>query len=731
MMGRFIDWLDNRTGVRDFVHEALYERIPGGARWRYVWGSTLVFAFFVQMVTGAFLWMAYSPSSQTAWESVYYIQHEMQGGWLLRGVHHFMAQAMVVLLALHLMQVVIDGAYRAPREINFWLGLILMLLVLGLSLTGYLLPWDQKGYWATRVATNLMSLAPGIGESFQRLVVGGGDYGHHTLTRFFALHAGILPGLLILFLVLHVALFRRHGICYKQPVSRADSTFWPDQVLRDAVACLAVLAVVVGLVVLPALTGRASFAEPEQLGAELGPPANPGDQYAAPRPEWYFLFLFQFLKLFEGYGHNGEVLGAIVVPAAVLLLLFLMPIVGRWRLGHRFNIAFTFVLLLGIGWLTFASLRDDYVARRVDPGEFSEVAHQIHLFGDDEAKMRAHFGEDQAKIEEFLELKRRYADYQKSSDYLAAVAQASREAQRVKELAAEKQIPPTGALALLRDDARTQGERLFTKHCASCHDYIDPDGQDSTRIAQQRLQRAAVKDGDDPNTKPEVVRDAQGKVKYEPSGAPNLYNFASRKWLAGFLDPDQINRIETKDLMLPADAKDNDPTKYVRAVTAAPYFGNTAHRFGGMVEFVKDPDQWGLLEKEEKEKVIAALSAQAQLPYQREDDRKSQEADAIKEGETLIVDNCTTCHHFNADDQGGEAPDLAKYGSRQWLIDFISNPEHARFYGPRTEERGNDRMPAFAKDKQNPAKNILTQQQIEHLADFLRRDYFEPAVQEE
>ena len=98
------------------MHEALYERIPGGARWRYVWGSTLVFAFFVQVITGVFLWMAYSPSSQTAWESVYYIQHEMQGGWLLRGMHHFTAQAMVVLLALHLMQVVIDGAYRSAAR---------------------------------------------------------------------------------------------------------------------------------------------------------------------------------------------------------------------------------------------------------------------------------------------------------------------------------------------------------------------------------------------------------------------------------------------------------------------------------------------------------------------------------------------------------------------------------------------------------------------------------------
>ena len=99
----------------------------------------------------------------------------MLGGWLLRGIHHFTAQAMVVLLVLHLMQVVIDGAYRAPREINFWLGLILMQIVLGLSLTGYLLPWDQKGFWATRVATNLMGLVPFVGEQLQQLVVGGAD----------------------------------------------------------------------------------------------------------------------------------------------------------------------------------------------------------------------------------------------------------------------------------------------------------------------------------------------------------------------------------------------------------------------------------------------------------------------------------------------------------------------------------------------------------------------------
>ena len=114
-MKRLLDWFDQRTGYRKLTNEALYEHIPGGARWRYVWGSTLSFCFVVQIITGFALWMAYSPSSQTAWESVFYIQHQMTGGWLLRGIHHFTAQAMNILLVLHLMQVVIDGAYKAPR----------------------------------------------------------------------------------------------------------------------------------------------------------------------------------------------------------------------------------------------------------------------------------------------------------------------------------------------------------------------------------------------------------------------------------------------------------------------------------------------------------------------------------------------------------------------------------------------------------------------------------------
>ena len=119
------DWLDHRTGYRQMVRAALFEHVPGGARWRYVWGSTLSFAIIAQFVTGIVLWLGYSPSAQTAWESVFYMQEHMPLGWLVRGLHHWTAQLMVPLLVLHLMQVVIDGAYKAPREVNYWFGLAL------------------------------------------------------------------------------------------------------------------------------------------------------------------------------------------------------------------------------------------------------------------------------------------------------------------------------------------------------------------------------------------------------------------------------------------------------------------------------------------------------------------------------------------------------------------------------------------------------------------------------
>ena len=222
-------WLDNRTGCQKLLHEALYENVPGGSRWRYVWGSTLSFTFMVQVITGIFLWMAYSPSSQTAWESVNYIEHEMWGGWLLRGIHHFTAQAMTVLLVLHLLQVVIDGAYKAPREINFFFGMVLLLLVLGLSLTGYLLPWDQLSFWAITVGTNIASYAPGFGEQVRTILLGGNEVGQNALLRFYALHIIVIPLILIGLISLHLWRVRKDGGLAAQGIPEDRLEITPPQ----------------------------------------------------------------------------------------------------------------------------------------------------------------------------------------------------------------------------------------------------------------------------------------------------------------------------------------------------------------------------------------------------------------------------------------------------------------------------------------------------------------------
>ena len=577
-MKALLDWLDHRTGGKKLLHEALFENVPGGARWRYVWGSTLTFCFSLQVITGLFLWLAYSPGSQTAWESVYFIQHEMWGGWFLRGLHHFTAHAMTVLLVLHLMQVVIDGAYKAPREMNFWSGLVLLLLVLALSLTGYLLPWDQKGFWATRVATSIAAITPVIGPALQKLVVGGSEYGHHTLTRFFALHAGVIPGAIIACIVAHIYLFRRHGLTPKEPRKNPDAAFWPDQVFRDAVACLAVLVVILFFIV-------------RYHGADLGAPADPAEQFPAARPEWYFLFLFQLLKYFPG---GTEIIGAMIIPTLLMLVLAAMPFVGRWQLGHRFNVGFLWVLLGGIGWLTYLAVNED----------------------------------------------------RQRPEYLLAVQTADRDAARVIVLAQSPTgIPATGAVTLLRQDAWTQGPKIFGQICSTCHRF---DGHNGS-----------------------------GGQPKDPISASDLKGFASREWLAGLLDPERI---------------------------AGPhYFGGTKFKEGKMVKFVQDEvTGFSAPQKADLQKAIVALSAEAALTAQRHLDQR--DAVIIAEGRKLLGGEalgCVECHKFHGAGEDATGPDLTGFGSREWLIALISDPAEERFFGKR-----NDRMPAFGAAKMRTALEI-------------------------
>jgi ubiquinol-cytochrome c reductase cytochrome b subunit len=298
----------------------------------------------VQAMTGAALMTSYAPSDQSAWASVHYITFKQAGGWFVRGMHHYGAQAMIVLLGLHLAQVAAFGAYKKPREVTWWIGLTLLALVLAFALTGYLLPWDQKGYWATRVATNIAGTVPIVGLATQRLLQGGADYGSLTLTRFHALHVFVLPMLLSGLVVVHVALFRKHGVTAPADAdTRRTEPFFPGQLARDIGA--AALAIVVVIV----LTARSH-------GAGLDAPADPSSDYPA-RPEWYFYALFQLLKYFHG---PLEIVGTVVLPLALAAYLFVLPFLDRTRLrGRRLALGPLIVAGLAVLWLTAAALRDD------------------------------------------------------------------------------------------------------------------------------------------------------------------------------------------------------------------------------------------------------------------------------------------------------------------------------------------------------------------------------------
>jgi ubiquinol-cytochrome c reductase cytochrome b subunit len=344
---RLDEWLDARTGYRALMREALDEPIVGGARWAYVFGSVLTMVFVIQATTGLLLMTTYAPSAQTAWASVHYISYGLSGGWLVRGLHHFGSQAMVVLVVLHLGQVAIFGAYKKPREMNWWFGLGLLAVTLGFSLTGYLLPWDQKGYWATRVATNIAGTTPVLGAQIQAFMQGGSEYGSLTLTRFYSAHVALFPASLALLLVAHIALFRKHGVT---PGAHADrkkiDLFFPKQLLLDLLAGLAVTAILFVLVL-------------REHGAPLDAPADPASDYPA-RPEWYFLSLFQLLKYFEG---PLELVATQLVPAVAGGFLFALPFIDRaptTALGPRLRYLAPLGLgILGVVGLTLLSQQSD------------------------------------------------------------------------------------------------------------------------------------------------------------------------------------------------------------------------------------------------------------------------------------------------------------------------------------------------------------------------------------
>jgi ubiquinol-cytochrome c reductase cytochrome b subunit len=284
--------------------------MPGGASFAHVFGTVLVFLLALQTITGIALAAFYSPSSTDAWASVAYIQDQTSIGWLVRGLHHHGGSAMVIVAGVHLLQTAVAGAYKKPRELVWWLGLLLLALLLAWIVTGYWLRWDQSAYWAAQVELGIAAGAPVVGGTLKTIALGGNDAGNLTLTRAYALHVGALPMLVVLVTLAHVVLARRHGPVpmrkAKQPTPR-----WPVQTLRDVIAMAIVFSILLAYTV-------------SAGGIDLGAPADPGSAYDA-RPLWPFRWLFELRELAGG----AETIAALAAPAVVAGFLISLPLLDR------------------------------------------------------------------------------------------------------------------------------------------------------------------------------------------------------------------------------------------------------------------------------------------------------------------------------------------------------------------------------------------------------------------
>ena len=211
MATKLISWLDERTGINR-VYKTIFDRKIPKVNWLFTLGSASLFLFSVQVVTGILLTTYYVPSPDHAYDSVQYIMTGVQFGWLIRGIHHWAASLMVLVVFLHMLRVFFYGAYKYPREVTWLTGVVLLLATLGMGFTGYLLPWNQKAYWATTVGTSIAGTVPGLGDFILRALRGGADLSAVTLTRFFAAHVWMLPIIILAVIGVHLYLVIRNGI---------------------------------------------------------------------------------------------------------------------------------------------------------------------------------------------------------------------------------------------------------------------------------------------------------------------------------------------------------------------------------------------------------------------------------------------------------------------------------------------------------------------------------------
>ena len=368
MLGRIYRWLDDRLRLSPIQKTLLDEPIPGGASWIYVFGSATLFLFLLQLITGMFLVVYYVPSPDHAYDSIRFIMDSVMFGHFIRGLHHWGASGMIVAIGLHMLQTYLYGAYKPPREILWMAGVALFMTTLAFGFSGYLLPWDQKAYWATQVGVNMVGTIPWIGDDLVRIIRGGQTLGALTLSRFFALHILFLPLAMLGLIGLHLFILRRVQPAgpFDEAQARASSEpFYPKQVFMDAVVAFGVFVIIAALAI--------------WLPFPLADRADPADSTFIPVPEWYFLFYYQALKYFHG---PFAPLATWILPSLFFLALFFLPFLDRNpnRNPVKRPTAMTVgVLFLALVFgLMFISLKETYSVPTTDPS----IARGKELYDD-------------------------------------------------------------------------------------------------------------------------------------------------------------------------------------------------------------------------------------------------------------------------------------------------------------------------------------------------------------
>ena len=290
-MGRVAEWFAERVPISGLeLRELTNEPVPNHLkRWWFCLGGTPAYLFVVQIFTGILLAFYYQPAPNTAYESVRFITEDAAFGWYLRSLHKWGATLMIAAVILHQMRVYFTAAYQRPRELNWVIGMCLLMATLLTGFTGYSLVFEQLSYWGATVAANISDAVPVVGHVAKRMLLAGDAYNALTLPRFYILHAAVLPTTIILLLVVHISFIRLHGITELDDGAASQEAghydFFPDHLLTE---------IIIGLVLMILLSVLATV-----LPAMMGPKADPLVTPEEIKPEWFFYVSFRWLKLFS------------------------------------------------------------------------------------------------------------------------------------------------------------------------------------------------------------------------------------------------------------------------------------------------------------------------------------------------------------------------------------------------------------------------------------------------